>query len=116
MLFRSGLDICGEVYDGDAQDFSAQSRLNFENCFAFRDFRVSVNPMEYEFSNIDNQPFERGLTEQNDYFKLCQFSAKWDPVPCMLTQNHTQTVLVVKVDNCLSESLLSRLSYYSSLG
>ncbi len=91
-LSAEGLDICGEVYDGDGQDPSAQNKLNYENCFAFKNFRTSTNPFEYEFSNIDNQPFERGLTEQNDYFKLFQFSAKWDPVPCMLTQNHTQTI------------------------
>jgi len=91
-LSADGLDIVGDVYDGDPQDPSAQNRLNFNDCFAFKNFRVSTNPFEYEYSNIDNQPFERGLTEQNDYFKLFQFSAKWDPVPCMLTQNHTQTI------------------------
>ncbi len=91
-LAANGVDICGDVYDGDGQDPSAQSKLEFSNCFAFKNFRISQNPFEYEYSNIDNQPFERGLTEQNDYFKLFQFSAKWDPIPCMLTQNHTQTI------------------------
>jgi hypothetical protein len=91
-LAAEGVDICGDIYDGDPMDMNAQSKLHFENCVAFKDFRISMNPFEYEFSNIDNQPFERGLTEQNDYFKLFQFSAKWDPVPCMLTQNHTQTI------------------------
>lgn len=91
-LAADGLDICGEIYDGDPQDLSAQSKLDYTNCFAFRNFRVSTNPFEYEYSNIDNQPFERGLTEANDYFKLFQFSAKWDVVPSMLTQNHTHTI------------------------
>lgn len=91
-LSADGLDIVGEFYDGDAQDFNAQNKLNYSNCFAFRNFKVSQNQFEYEYSNIDNDPVERGLTEKNDYFKLFQFSAKWDPVPCMLTQNHTQTI------------------------
>ena len=91
-LAAEGLDICGEIYDGDAQDLNAQNKLNYDNCFAFKNFRISTQPMEYEYSNIDNQPFERGLTEQNDYFKLFQFSAKWDAIPCMLTQNHSQTI------------------------
>ncbi len=91
-LAAEGADICGDIYDGDPMDPNAQNKLHYENCVAFKDFRISMNPFEYEFSNIDNQPFERGLTEQNDYFKLFQFSAKWDPVPCMLTQNHTQTI------------------------
>jgi len=50
-----------------------------------RDFRPNN-------SNIDNQPAERGLTEPNDYFKLFEFSAKWDPIPTMLTQNHTKII------------------------
>ena len=91
-LSAEGLDIVGDIYDGDPQDLNAQAQLNFSPCFAFRNFRISNNPMEYEFSDIDNQPFERGLTEQNDFFRLFQFSAKWDPVPCMLTQNHSQTI------------------------
>jgi hypothetical protein len=91
-LAAEGIDICGEIYDGDPMDPNVQNKLTYDNCVAFKDFRLSMNPFEYEFSNIDNQPFERGLTEQNDFFKLFQFSAKWDPVPCMLTQNHTQTI------------------------
>src|SRR5690606_27273151 len=50
------------------------------------------DPMEYEFSNIDMDPRERGITEQNDYFNVFEFSAKWDPVPTMLTQNHTRNI------------------------
>jgi len=91
-LSADGLDICGEIYDGDPQDPAANGKLDYTNCFAFKNFKTSLNPFEYEYSNIDNQPFERGLSEQNDYFKLFQFSAKWDPIPCMLTQNHTQTI------------------------
>ncbi|HNA95039.1 MAG TPA: asparagine synthetase B, partial [Saprospiraceae bacterium] len=34
----------------------------------------------------------RNIQAENDYFTLFDFSAKWDPVPTMLTQNHTRTV------------------------
>lgn len=91
-LAAEGVDICESMYDGDPADPQAQSKLNFKNCFAFENFTLSRNPYEYEYSNIDNQQFERGLKESNDFFTLFQFSAKWDPIPTMLTQNHTQVI------------------------
>lgn len=91
-LSAEGLDICEHMFDGDPADRQAQSKLNFDNTFAFKDFQLKMNPYEYEYSTIDNQVQERGLNENNDYFNLFTFSAKWDPVPTMLTQNHTNTV------------------------
>lgn len=90
-LAAKGLDICAEMYDGDGTDPDAQSKLNYDRCFAFRDFQLVRNPLEYEFSDIDNTR-SRKLTPEMDYFTLFDFSAKWDPVPTMLTQNHTRTV------------------------
>ncbi len=89
-LSAEGVDIVASVYDGDPPDQDAQKRLDYSRTFAFRDFKLKMNPYEYEYSNIDNQPAERGLTQNNDYFTLFQFSAKWDPIPTMLTQNHEQ--------------------------
>jgi hypothetical protein len=91
-LAAEGLDICERMYDGDPADHSAQDKLNFENTFAFTDFRLEMDPYRYEFSDIDNHPTERGLRQDNDYFALFEFSAKWDPIPTMLTQNHTKIV------------------------
>ncbi len=91
-LAAEGLDICERMYDGDAADHTAQNKLNFENTFAFTDFRLEVDPYRYEFSDIDNHPTERGLRQDNDYFSLFEFSAKWDPIPTMLTQNHTKII------------------------
>jgi hypothetical protein len=91
-LAAEGVDIVESMYDGDPADPNAQEKLNFENCFAFHNFTLVKDPFEYEYSNIDNQEFERGLRENNDYFTLFQFSAKWDPVPTMLTQNHERIV------------------------
>jgi hypothetical protein len=89
-LAAEGVDICAEMYDGDPADPEAQGKLDFSKTFAFRDFMLIRNPLEYEFSTIDNR-LRRVLPEQ-DYFTLFDFSAKWDPVPTMLTQNHTRTV------------------------
>ncbi len=91
-LAAEGVDICESMYDGDPADPNAQSKLHFENCFAFHNFTLVMNPYQYEYSNIDNQSYERGVTEENDYFTLFQFSAKWDPVPTMLTQNHVHVI------------------------
>ncbi|TAF66993.1 MAG: asparagine synthetase B [Cytophagales bacterium] len=91
-LAADGVDICESMYDGDAADPGAQSKLNFQNTFAFQNFQISRNPMEYEYSDIDNQVFERGMNEENDLFTLFQFSAKWDPIPTMLTQCHQNVV------------------------
>ena len=89
-LAADGLDICHQVFDGDGMDAEAQNKLDFSNTFAFKDFRVVKNHMEYEYSNIDHR--KRKITPETDYFTLFEFSAKWDPIPTMLTQNHTTTV------------------------
>jgi hypothetical protein len=89
-LAAEGLDICDKVYDGDGYDIHAQSKLDYSKTFAFKDFELILNPMVYEHSDIDNK--DRGVAVEEDYFNLFDFSAKWDPIPSMLCQNHTQTV------------------------
>ncbi|MCD4682349.1 MAG: asparagine synthetase B [Bacteroidales bacterium] len=91
-LAAEGLDICDYMFDGDPMDTDAQQKLDYSKCFAFRDFTLSVNPYEYEISSIDINPQQRRINPQNDYFSLFEFSAKWDPVPTMLCQNHTQLI------------------------
>ena len=90
-LAAEGLDICESMFDGDGVDPNAQSRLDFTKTFAFQNFKLDMNPYNYEFSNIDATP-TRNLTQQNDFFTLFDFSAKWDVVPTMLTQNHDKVV------------------------
>lgn len=91
-LAAEGVDIVEAMFDGDAADPNAQNKLDYSKTFAFQDFKISRNPLEYEYSNIDMQPQERPVTEANDYFQLFTFSAKWDPIPTMLTQNHAKTI------------------------
>ena len=91
-LAADGVDICERMYDGDPADPQAQEKLHFENTFAFTDFRLVRDPMQYEFSDIDNNFPDRGLRQDNDYFNIFEFSAKWDPIPSMLTQNHTRVI------------------------
>lgn len=90
-LSADGVDICERMFDGDGVDPNAQAKLNFNNTFAFKDFNLDVNPNNYEFSDIDVTQ-SRSLTQTNDYFTLFDFSAKWDIVPTMLTQNHDKVI------------------------
>jgi hypothetical protein len=90
-LAAADADVVDRMYDGDAPDPDAEERLDFKNTFAFTDFTIEMNPMVYEFSDIDVQPNEVGA-EQADYFTLFEFSAKYDPVPTMLTQCHVNVV------------------------
>ncbi|MDR0970335.1 MAG: asparagine synthetase B [Lentimicrobiaceae bacterium] len=92
-LAADGLDICDVMFDGDPIGNGHPEILNYDNCFAFTGFRVSVNPQEYEISNIDvTDTRPRSLTPETDVFLLFDFSAKWDPVPTMLTQNHERLI------------------------
>ncbi len=87
VLALGNSDVCGPMFDGDPYDVDVQNKLDFSKTFAFKDFTLSLNPIEYKFSNIDVTSY-RKVPENKDYFSLFEFSAKWDPVPTMLCQNH----------------------------
>lgn len=91
-LAAEGLDIVESMYDGDPADPNAQSKLDFSKTLAFENFTIERDPYEYEYSDIDMQAGERGVRQETDYFSLFEFSAKWDPIPTMLTQNHERTI------------------------
>jgi hypothetical protein len=86
-----GLDICESMFDGDGTDLKANQQLDYSKTFAFKNFKLDLNPSNYEFSNIDATP-TRMVEKPNDFFTLFDFSAKWDIVPTMLTQNHDKVV------------------------
>jgi hypothetical protein len=90
-LAAENVDICASMFDGDAEDPNAQEKLDFFKSLAFENFKLEMNPYIYEYSDIDIQPIEIGNFE-NDYFNLFEFSAKYDPVPTMLTQNHANVI------------------------
>ena len=90
-LSAHGLDICEKMYDGDGTSQSYNSKLDYDKTFAFRNFKLSQNPLEYEFSDID-MTTQRKIPRNEDVFVLFEFSAKWDPVPSMLCQNHEQVI------------------------
>lgn len=85
-------DICETMFDGDPADPTAQNKLVYDNCFAFEEFSLEKNPMVYEFSSIDATKTHQKIGQQKDFFLLFEFSAKWDVVPTMLTQNHTKVI------------------------
>ncbi|WP_271404865.1 asparagine synthetase B [Tenacibaculum soleae] len=90
-LAADGVDIAEGMFDGDASEPNYQSKIDFNKTFAFKNFELIRNPTTYEFSSID-MTRKRKIKKEVDYFTLREFSAKWDQVPTMLTQNHTQLV------------------------
>jgi hypothetical protein len=90
-LAAHNTDICEQMFDGDGADPGANSKLDYSQCLAFENFKVITNPMVYEFSDIDVT--QTTLNNPDiDYFTLFEFSAKYDPVPTMLTQNHANVI------------------------
>ncbi len=93
-LSMGNLDGVHSVFDGTKIDQNIQKKLDYSKTFAFTDFKLITDPMIYEFSDIDyppsNNPITRGA--KADYFTLFEFSAKHDPVPTMLTQNHVSII------------------------
>lgn len=94
-LASEGVDVCESMYDHDAADPNMNKKIDFTKGFAFENYSLSVNPFEYEFSTIDTYNSRRqkfNVTKENDFFSLFEFSAKWDPIPTMLCQNHEQLI------------------------
>ncbi len=90
-LAATGVDICEQMFDGDPMEANVDEKLNFRNTLAFENFKLEKNPYVYEFSNIDDTD-TRNVLRENDYFTLFDFSAKWDPIPTMLCQNHQNLI------------------------
>ena len=90
-LSAEGIDICETMFDADPSDPDYQGKINYDNTFAFKNFILERNPMIYEFSSID-MTSKRKINKEIDYFTLMDYSAKWDPIPTMLIQNHTSLI------------------------
>lgn len=93
-LAAEGVDICETMFDHDPADPAMNKKIDFSKGYAFENYKLSTNPYEYEFSNIDTYATrsQYGMTKETDVFTLFDFSAKWDPVPTMLCQNHESTI------------------------
>lgn len=90
-LSAEGVDICEAMFDGDESSPNYQSQIDYIKTFAFKDFTLERRPERYEFSDIDMTE-KRRIPFEKDYFTLMEYSAKWDVIPTMLCQNHTQLV------------------------
>lgn len=90
-LSAEGVDICESMFDGDPSEPGYQSKIDYNKTFAFKNFTLERSPNVYEFSSID-MTRNRRISKTTDYFTLMDFSAKWDPIPTMLCQNHTALV------------------------
>ncbi len=93
-LAAAETDICDAIFDGDQIDPNCQKKLDFDKTYAFENFNLIKDPLIYEFSDIDIPPSDNPILrrQETDYFTLFDFSAKYDPVPTMLTQNHVSVI------------------------
>jgi hypothetical protein len=91
-LSAEGVDICETMFDGDPSELDYQTKIDYNKTFAFKDYILVRNPTEYEFSSIDMTRKRGEIVRTSDYFSLKEYSAKWDPIPTMLCQNHTLLV------------------------
>jgi len=91
-LAAEGVDIAATQFDNDPVDPNAQEKLDFSKTLAFENFALTMNPYEYEHADIDVPVRESDVGQSLDFFTLFEFSAKWDPVPTMLTQNHVNSI------------------------
>lgn len=90
-LSADGVDICEPMFDGDSSESGYQNKIDYSKTMAFTDFILEKNPMVYEYSSIDMTE-NRNIPKSKDYFTLMDYSAKWDPIPTMLCQNHTAVI------------------------
>ncbi len=91
-LAARGIDIVPPEFDYDGITPGFEEKLDYDHCFAFTGFKLITNPFVYEFSDIDTSDYVQARGSEADYFTLFEFSAKYDPVPTMLTQNHANVI------------------------
>lgn len=91
-LSADGVDICEPMFDGDPSEAGYQNKIDYSKTFAFTDFILEKSPLVYEYSSIDMTEKRNNIPKSKDYFTLMDYSAKWDPIPTMLCQNHTAVV------------------------
>jgi hypothetical protein len=91
-LSAAGVDIVAQEFDYDGITPGFQDKLDYDRCFAFTGFKLITSPLVYEFSDIDTSDYATARGSDADFFTLFEFSAKFDPVPAMLTQNHVSYV------------------------
>jgi len=90
-LSAENVDICEPMFDGDGSEPGYQNKIDYRKTFAFKNYILEKSPKIYEFSSID-MTRKRKVDKEDDYFSLMDFSAKWDPIPTMLCQNHTALI------------------------
>jgi hypothetical protein len=90
-LASQNVDIADVPFDGTPTEPNYNNKLDYSQTFAFKDFKVISDPYIYEHSDIDITR-ESALRGPDSYFELFEFSAKFDIIPTILTQDHTSTI------------------------
>ena len=91
-LAAVGVDIAASFSDGTPPDPNASEKMQWGRTMAFQGAEVQVNPTVNAFSDIDGHQVNTPWRQPLGAFTLFEFSAKFDPVPSMLVQNHENVI------------------------
>lgn len=87
-----GVDIAAPFSDGTPVDPDASQKMQWNRTMAFQGAQIQVNPAINAFSDIDGHQVNTARRQPLGAFSLFEFSAKFDPVPSMLVQNHENVI------------------------
>jgi len=91
-LGAAGVDIAAAYSDGTPPDPNASAQMRWDRTMAFTDAQVQIAPSVNSFSDIDGHQVNTPWRKELGVYTLFDFSAKFDPVPAMLTQNHESVI------------------------
>jgi hypothetical protein len=91
-LAGAEVDIAAQYADGTPPDPNASERMDWSRTLAFTGAQVQVSPSVNAFSDIDAHQVNTPWRKELGAYTLFDFSAKFDPVPSMLTQNHVAVI------------------------
>jgi hypothetical protein len=91
-LGAENVDIAAAYSDGSPPDPDATRKMDWSKSMAFREAVVQIAPSVNAFSDIDGHQVNTPWRLSLGVFSLFDFSAKFDPVPAMLTQSHQAVI------------------------
>ena len=87
-LAAGPVDIAAAFADGSPPNPRANQEIDWARSMAFEGAEIQIAPTVNAFSDIDAHQVNTPWRKELGVYTLFEFSAEFDPVPAMLTQNH----------------------------
>ena len=91
-LASHSVDITASYANGRSPDPDASERMDWDRALAFQGADIQTSASINAFSDIDSHQVNTPWREPLGAFTLFEFSAKIDPIPSMLVQNHESVI------------------------